>query len=376
MTAAAPPPDQMRREERTVAEKRRAVYRAKHLRRRGTLARKGRRVAASPQDRRLVRLVICGGLFVALVAVKLLFPQTVARLAQTAGELIGRDADFKEAFAAMGRAIGGEEPVGDSLHQAYTAVFGPDGALEAEPEQEPPPQPTGGTDAAEDSSGNGALTGPESGPGPEDGGPTELAAACPAETGSQAADIHKAQEAEAPPDVPPEGDGMVEREIDLDQPADDTVSTTASYVYTMPALPDNASLEQRSLGFDYASPVVAPLSSSFGWREHPVTGGQKFHYGVDLAADYGSDVGAFAAGTVYATGESSTLGKYVMLQHEGGYITLYGHLSQVSVTGGAVELGDKIGEVGDTGMVTGAHLHFELHSGELYLNPIFYVELG
>ena len=68
---------------------------------------------------------MCGVIFVLLVAVKLLFPQTVSRLAQTAGELIGRDADFAEAFAAMGRAVSGEETVGDSLQDAYTAVFNP-----------------------------------------------------------------------------------------------------------------------------------------------------------------------------------------------------------------------------------------------------------
>ncbi len=353
-----------------MAESKSGFYRGKRLRRRGAKGRGGRRAAPSPQDRRLARLVICGAVFVALVAVKLLFPQTVARLARTAGELIGRDADFKEAFAAMGRAIGGEEPVGDSLHQAYSAVFGPDQDLEEDPppeEKGQTPPPEAGQDPEKDpAEGSAGEDGPAE--GKEEGGePSDLAAACPAETEAPG---------QAAVPMPAEGDGMVEREIDLDLPAEDTSTATASYVYTMPALPDNASLEQRSLGFDYASPVVAPLSSSFGWREHPVTGGQKFHYGVDLAADYGSDVHAFAAGTVYATGESSTLGTYVMLQHEGGYITLYGHLSRASVTGGSVALGDKIGEVGDSGMVTGAHLHFELHSGELYLNPIYYVELG
>ena len=73
----------------------------------------------------MIRLTVCGVIFVLLVAVKLLFPQTVSRLAQTAGELIGRDADFKEAFAAMGRAVSGEEGVGDSLQDAYAAVFSP-----------------------------------------------------------------------------------------------------------------------------------------------------------------------------------------------------------------------------------------------------------
>lgn len=353
-----------------MAENRGAFDRAKRLRRRGARGRGGRRAAPSPQDKRLTRLVVCGAVFVALVAVKLLFPQTVERLARTAGELISRDADFKEAFAAMGRAIGGEEPVGDSLHQAYSAVFGPDQDLGEDPlpeEKGQTPPPDGVQDAEADPEAVSAG-GAEAADGEKAGGeePAGLAA-CPAETEALA---------RAAVPAPAEGDGMVEREIDLDQPAEDAATATASYVYTMPALPDNASLEQRSLGFDYASPVVAPLSSSFGWREHPVTGGQKFHYGVDLAAEYGDPVHAFAAGTVYATGESSTLGTYVMLQHEGGYITLYGHLSRASVTGGSVALGDKIGEVGDTGMVTSAHLHFELHSGELYLNPIYYVELG
>ena len=65
-----------------------------------------------------------------------------------------------------------------------------------------------------------------------------------------------------------------------------------------------------------------------------------------------------------------------MLQHQGGYITLYAHCSRVTATGGQVERGEKIAEVGSTGLVTGPHLHFELHDGDLYLNPIYYVEIG
>ena len=117
------------------------------------------------------------------------------------------------------------------------------------------------------------------------------------------------------------------------------------------------------------------MTSGFEWREHPVSGGNKFHYGVDLAAEWGSDICAFADGEVYATGESSTLGKYVMLQHDGGYVTLYAHCSAVTTGGGRVSMGEKIAEVGDTGVATGPHLHFELHDGELYLNPIYYIEV-
>ena len=87
----------------------------------------------------MARLVVCGVVFVLLVAAKLLFPEAVAGFARSAGRLIGRDADFREAFAAVGRAISGEEAVGQSLQEAYTAVFNP-----AEPS---------GEDAAEGQSG-------------------------------------------------------------------------------------------------------------------------------------------------------------------------------------------------------------------------------
>jgi len=150
----------------------------------------------------------------------------------------------------------------------------------------------------------------------------------------------------------------------------------AFHLYTMAAMPENASLEQRNLGFPHCTPVLGHLTSTFGWREHPVEGGSKFHYGVDLAANTGTDVLAFAAGEVYASGESSTLGNYIMLQHEGGYITLYAHCSRITASSGSVAMGEKIAEVGDTGLVTGPHLHFELHDGALYLNPIYYVEVG
>ena len=83
-----------------------ARYRAKHLRKGRARTAGGRRAApTSPENRAVIRLVICGVIFVALVAVKLLFPEAVSRLADTAGALIGRDADFQEAFAAMGLSL-------------------------------------------------------------------------------------------------------------------------------------------------------------------------------------------------------------------------------------------------------------------------------
>ena len=97
-----------------------ARRRAQQLRRR-----RSRRSGPGGEDRALISLVICGVVFVLLVAVKLLFPEAVGGIARSAGRLIGRDADFKEAFAAMGRAVSGQAAVSDSLQDAYTAVFNP-----------------------------------------------------------------------------------------------------------------------------------------------------------------------------------------------------------------------------------------------------------
>lgn len=321
-----------------------------------------RRTARSAENRVLARLVICGVAFVLLVAVKLLFPGAISAFARSAGELIGRDADFKAAFAAMGRAVSGEAAVSDSLQDAYAAVFSPSRQTEAKPEPA----------VSLDPGGRLARYTVHSLPAREPE-PVMTETVVEPESSQTAPPAQEAAvDPPPPPAAPAEPDPVPQPEA-----SDDTATTEAlSYVYTMPALPENASLEQRNLGFPHDSPVHGTLSSTFGWREHPVEGGSKFHYGVDLAAVEGTDILAFADGSVYATGESSTLGNYIMLQHQGGYITLYAHCSKITATVGAVSKGDKIAEVGATGLATGPHLHFELHDGDLYLNPIYYVEIG
>ena len=115
-------------------------------------------------------------------------------------------------------------------------------------------------------------------------------------------------------------------------------------------------------------------SSGFGYRIHPVEGEEDFHHGVDIAADTGTAILCFADGTVTAVGESSSYGKYCIVRHDNGFSTLYAHCSKVTASSGAsVKEGQKIAEVGETGMATGPHLHFELHEEGVYLNPIYYV---
>ena len=122
------------------------------------------------------------------------------------------------------------------------------------------------------------------------------------------------------------------------------------------------------------APVMAPVSSGFGLREHPIEGGEKFHNGLDLAANYGTDIKAFAAGVVDYIGESPAYGLYLQIQHANGVTSFYAHCSRLCVQPGQqVAAGEKVAEVGDTGEVTGAHLHFEVKvNGEL-VDPSDYI---
>ena len=127
--------------------------------------------------------------------------------------------------------------------------------------------------------------------------------------------------------------------------------------------------EKQDLGFRYSAPVAGKVSAGFG-----ETNG-KFHYGVDIAAERGADVTAFADGVVSETGFSASLGNYVALSHEGGYSTLYAHCGSIAVSeGGSVAMGEKIAGVGASGMAAGPVLHFELRDGETYLDPSAYLE--
>lgn len=140
------------------------------------------------------------------------------------------------------------------------------------------------------------------------------------------------------------------------------------------SVPENVRMDMPSLPFDYACPVEGSGSSGFGFREHPIEQGIKFHFGTDFAANGGTAVSAFAAGSVIEAGKDEGYGNYVVISHGGEAETLYAHLSSICVSeGDRVELGQLIGQVGATGLATGPHLHFELKLEDYYLNPEFYL---
>lgn len=153
-----------------------------------------------------------------------------------------------------------------------------------------------------------------------------------------------------------------------------TAAQIFSGVYGPENLPEEVKLEQQVLGFAYRAPLQGTVTSGFGYRIHPISQTDLFHYGVDLDAPEGSAIHAFAQGTVAVVGQSSSLGNYVTVDHPGGFSTLYAHCRSVTASAGqTVRQGDLLAEVGQTGSATGPHLHFELHRGREYINPIYYV---
>lgn len=114
------------------------------------------------------------------------------------------------------------------------------------------------------------------------------------------------------------------------------------------------------------------VSSAFGRRKNPFSGEWKDHNGIDLAADEGTPVYAIKDGYVaYAIKNDPTFGNYVILTHDKGAMTsVYAHLSKICFEQYEyIKKGDIIGFVGQTGMATGPHLHFEIRKGGIPLNP-------
>jgi len=112
------------------------------------------------------------------------------------------------------------------------------------------------------------------------------------------------------------------------------------------------------------------ITSGFGWRNSPFTGLREFHRGLDISAKRGTPVIAPADGTVKECEKDLHLGKFIRINHDNKLATLYGHLLQQNVkVGQNVKRGDLIGLVGNSGMSTGYHLHYEVCKDSVSINP-------
>lgn len=140
----------------------------------------------------------------------------------------------------------------------------------------------------------------------------------------------------------------------------------------------------------FPCPGYSRISSYFGSRGSPLTGGSSYHKGIDMAAPKGTSILAGESGTVIAVytgcthnygksrscGCGSGFGNYVMVNHGGGLVTVYAHCTSINVSlNSKVSRGQVIATVGSTGASTGNHLHFGTLSNGTYVNPAPYIGL-
>lgn len=166
-------------------------------------------------------------------------------------------------------------------------------------------------------------------------------------------------------------------------------------------LPIGSKETEQKNGVTYASgsPIAIKISSPFGNRIDPYTGETKYHSGIDLVPDGGSygfgdiNVVAVKSGTITTAlndpncesngndevCNGSGYGNYVMIQHDDGTVTVYGHLHKNTITvkeGEIVDQGQVIGKMGSSGRSTGMHLHFEVRENGSAVNPTNFVDIN
>jgi murein DD-endopeptidase MepM/ murein hydrolase activator NlpD len=121
-------------------------------------------------------------------------------------------------------------------------------------------------------------------------------------------------------------------------------------------------------------PVRGYLSATFGNRIDPFTGSPDFHPGIDISAPTGTRIIAPADGVVLSAGEKGGYGNAIVLDHQYGVVTRYGHLSGFAVKPGQrIKRGDVVGYVGQTGRSTAPHCHYEVWVRDQAQNPIHFI---
>ncbi|WP_417612930.1 peptidoglycan DD-metalloendopeptidase family protein [Parasphingorhabdus sp.] len=142
------------------------------------------------------------------------------------------------------------------------------------------------------------------------------------------------------------------------------------------ALQQMDSLERTLIAIPSGKPSsTGMISSSFGYRRDPFTGGGAMHSGIDFKGPLGQPILAAAGGKVTHAGWKSGYGKTVEITHGNGLMTRYAHLSRIGVTKGQkIEQGIQLGAMGSTGRSTGTHLHFEVRLNGRAINPRPFLE--
>ncbi|MGI6026952.1 MAG: murein hydrolase activator EnvC family protein [Candidatus Scatomorpha sp.] len=141
------------------------------------------------------------------------------------------------------------------------------------------------------------------------------------------------------------------------QEAANSITSTGTYIWPLPGY----------------SP-----GSAYGWRMHPIYNEMRFHAGEDIGAPSGTPILAADSGMATVIADNGNgYGNYIMINHGGGRVTLYAHMSAFAISNGAtVSQGQVIGYVGSTGNSTGPHLHFEVRVNGATTDPKSYFNFG
>ena len=342
------------------------VSRRRNVRYYGNTSPQSRRggAAQSQTQARLVQLAVCLVLFLTIFLGKGVFPGRLERLRDDILTLISTDLDFRGALAGLGESLTDGDTMLADFGTFCVEVFG------------------GGTPVEEQKGEQVQFTLPM----PKESVTAELQfliqdSSQASRTAHYAALPQFNLEAIAPPEAPPQEETQPEEPAAAPEepPAVPAAGTVIAYSdYSGEALPENYTMDRLSLGgLETVTPVMGRLTSTYGYREHPILDKTLFHGGVDIGGQEGEAVAAFAGGKVEYTGENDSYGLYLQVDHGNGVKSFYAHCSKIVVKKGqTVAMGEKLAEIGSTGISTGPHLHLELKYGKMHLNPAYYVEFS
>ncbi|MEG1578277.1 MAG: M23 family metallopeptidase [Oscillospiraceae bacterium] len=302
--------------------------------------------------RRLLQLGICLAIFLALFVGNSFFPGHLEKLRGTLQETLHETTNFQEVFSNLGKSVAKKVPAGELIGDLWVEVFG--AGKPAEAAGTPPP-----------------LSAANSPPHSTDfnGYTSTMSVDTVTAEGLLSRLKTPVFSAVIPPPavtVPPAADA----------PPPTPSPQPTSHPYDGPPLPRKVSMQYRDLELqDTMVPVIGSLTSNYGYRNHPRSGKMEFHYGADIGANIGTDICAFAEGTVDFIGQSPAYGMYIQLRHPSGVTSFYAHCSKLCKNrGDKVSMGEKIAEVGATGDATGPHLHMEIRRDGIFYDPTYYLE--
>ena len=139
-------------------------------------------------------------------------------------------------------------------------------------------------------------------------------------------------------------------------------------------IPENVSVNDYKLSQKMILPLEGKTTSDFGVRTHPISGDLRFHAGIDIAAEKGTNIYSAFDGVVEESGFDQWNGNFLKIRHDNDIMTVYCHCESLNVKEGQnIRAGEVIATVGSSGSSTGPHLHFEVRINGQHQNPLNYL---